>query len=80
MIIGEVGVFGYAYRRRIWTTSFWLVFFVITLAYQLAYSFYLDQHYGAAPVATTAGGLVTFVPLIPMYIAIALYSRSKLLD
>lgn len=80
MIMGEVAVFGYAFRRKVWTKLFWETFFVVTLAYQLIYSFYLDQHYGAAPATTIAGGLVTFLPLIPMYLATVLYVRSRLAD
>lgn len=81
MIIGLVGVLGYAYKRRIASKGFWLVFAIASLIYQLAYSFVLDQKYGASPATSTADGLVTFIPLIPMFIVLFLYVyRSKLLN
>jgi FtsH-binding integral membrane protein len=81
MIIGLIGVFGYAYKRRISSKRFWLVFTLASLVYQLAYSFVLDQEYGASPATSTADGLTTFIPLIPMFIALFLYVyKSRLLD
>lgn len=80
MVGGLAGVYGYAYKRRLASKSFWTLFTIFALAYQLAYSFVLDQRYGAAPATSTADGLTTFVPLIPMFIAMYLYVfRSKLL-
>lgn len=81
MIVGLVGVFGYAYKRRLVSKSFWVAFAITALMYQIAYSFVLDQKYGASPATSTSEGLVTFVPLIPMFIALYFYIyNSKLLD
>lgn len=81
MIVGLIGVFGYAYKRRIATKNFWIFVTLISLVYQLVYSFALDQAYGALPATGTADELTTFAPLVPMFIALYLYiSRSKLLN
>jgi hypothetical protein len=73
MVIGLIGIFIYAFKRTHAFRVFWLVFLVVSLLYQLLYSFVLDQQYGAASAANILEGLYTFVPLIPMYIGLALY-------
>lgn len=73
MVVGLAGTFGYAYKRKIASKSFWTTFLVVSFAYQAVFSFYLDQHYGAAPATSTSDALVTFVPLIPMFVAIYFY-------
>jgi hypothetical protein len=73
MILGVIGAFGFAYKRKIATKQLWLVVLVISFVYQFTYSFMLDQKYGAVPATSTIDGLVTFVPLIPMFIALYFY-------
>lgn len=77
MIIGLVGVYGYVYRKNIGSTQLWLTVLIISVLYQFLYSFILDQMYGASPPSSHLGGLVTFVPLLPMFIALARYSRKS---
>lgn len=77
MLVGLVGVYGYAYKKNVGSKGLWLIVLIVTLLYQLSYSFALDQWYGAAPASSVAEGLVTFVPLIPMYIVLGLYVCKK---
>ncbi len=81
MITGLVGVYGYAYKRRLASKAFWTFIIIASLTYQVAYSFILDQKYGAAPASSTIDGFSTLIPIIPMFIALYFYVfRSKLLD
>lgn len=77
MLIGLIGVYGFAYKKRVGPKSLWLTILIITLLYQILYSFVFDPRYGASPALSIADQLVTFVPLIPMFIALGLYSLSK---
>lgn len=77
MAIGLVGVYGFAYKKEVGPKTLWLPLLIINVVYQIAYSFVLDQKFGSAPAGSTLEGLITFVPLIPMYIALALYIVKK---
>jgi len=84
-IIGVMGLFGYAYKRRILKPDFWKYYFFVTVVWQFPYGFYffkneveLIEFMNQNPIAAIIIAVICFGICLPAYIAIYLYGfRSK---
>lgn len=72
--IGLLGLFGYAFNKRIWSGTVWQVMTFSIIFYWLVYSFYLDPKFGAYPPENFGDSMFTFLTLVPIFIANILYT------
>jgi hypothetical protein len=79
--VGALGLFGYAYRRRLLWRWWWIVVFAVALANQLLYGLYqmagdwdvARQYYAASPTLALAT-LGVWIFLLPYFAGLYLYA------
>lgn len=74
--LGMLGLYGYAYKKHIWSKRIWIGITIAISIYWVLYSFYVDQQFGAYPPKTDGDSIITFVGGLPALLSAALYARK----
>ena len=74
IVTGLVGLFCYAYKRRLAAKSLWQYLTVLIITYHFVYSFFLDQKFGGTPAIGLGDALFTALLPLPIFVALILYS------
>ena len=70
-IIATTGLFGYTYKKNIFSPVFWKIFFCVLLFWEIYTSVVLSP---PAPDTTTLGCCIGLILFIPLYLAVFLYA------
>ncbi|HEY8100991.1 MAG TPA: hypothetical protein VIF82_09565 [Burkholderiaceae bacterium] len=78
-LIGTVGLFGYAFNRKILLPKFWLYFVVVDLSFSIAYEFLgkVDLSDGMAQNGHVISAIIGWLFSFPGYYAIFRYSSPS---
>lgn len=74
--IGIVSLYGLAYKKQMGTRQAWRLITPMLVIYWIAYTFYLDQHFGAYPAKTTGDAISTLVGGLPILVAAIAYTQK----
>ncbi len=72
-LVALVGLFGYAYKKKIGTKLFWQIWLILLILWDILYNFFL-MRYPDIPNGLVAAGILIF---LPEYIALYNYSLSQ---
>jgi hypothetical protein len=72
-LVALVGLFGYAYKKKIGNRQFWKFWLLLLIPWDILYNFFL-ANYPDVPKILVAIGIVLF---LPEYIALYRYSSTR---
>lgn len=72
-LVALVGLFGFAYKKKIGKRRFWQVWFTLLILWDILYNFFLTK-YPDVPSVLVATGIIIF---LPEYIALYKYSFTQ---
>jgi hypothetical protein len=79
-VIALIGLYGYAFKRKIFRFNFWKSFFFVIVVWNFCYIAYLQAHSELNATTDLLINFISFSIALPGYIAIYLYGfKSKFL-